>query len=145
MRWSPRKTCKSGSGRDDTYVDFDRSLATAVNKVRQALADSAIRPRFVETVPKRGYRFIYPVGTLSAPADGGDPKPDGGLTGERTRGVLWAVLGLACAILVWLWLKPPDTRPATFAGQPPKAMPLTSYPGIEHFTELLPRWQPSRL
>ncbi len=42
----------------DTFVDFDRSLATAVNKVRQALGDSATRPRFIETVPKRGYRFI---------------------------------------------------------------------------------------
>jgi len=43
---------------DDTYVDFDRSLATAVNKVRQALSDSAARPRFVETIPKKGYRFV---------------------------------------------------------------------------------------
>ena len=44
--------------KDDTFVDFDRSLATAINKVRQALGDSAVRPRFVETVAKRGYRFI---------------------------------------------------------------------------------------
>ena len=44
--------------KDDTFVDFDRSLATAINKVRQALGDSATRPRFIETVPKRGYRFV---------------------------------------------------------------------------------------
>ena len=44
--------------KDDTFVDFDRSLATAINKVRQALGDSATRPRFIETVSKRGYRFI---------------------------------------------------------------------------------------
>ena len=47
--------------KDDTFVDFDRSLATAVNKVRQALGDSATNSRFVETVPRRGYRFIYPL------------------------------------------------------------------------------------
>lgn len=44
--------------KDDTFVDFDRSLATAINKVRQALDDSAMRPRYIETVAKRGYRFI---------------------------------------------------------------------------------------
>jgi Tol biopolymer transport system component/DNA-binding winged helix-turn-helix (wHTH) protein len=42
----------------DTFVDFDRSLATAVNKIREALADSAEKPKFIETLPKRGYRFI---------------------------------------------------------------------------------------
>jgi TolB-like protein/DNA-binding winged helix-turn-helix (wHTH) protein len=42
----------------DTFVDFDHSLGTAINKVREALGDSADRPRFVETLPRRGYRFI---------------------------------------------------------------------------------------
>lgn len=45
----------------DTFVDFDHSLNTAVNKVREALGDSATSPRFVETLAKRGYRFIAPV------------------------------------------------------------------------------------
>ena len=42
----------------DTFVDFDHSLGTAVNKIREALKDSADHPRFVETMPRRGYRFI---------------------------------------------------------------------------------------
>ena len=42
----------------DTFVDFDRGLNAAVNRVREALADSAENPRFVETLPRRGYRFI---------------------------------------------------------------------------------------
>src|SRR3984957_12072302 len=42
----------------DTFVDFDHSLGTAVNKIREALSDSADHPRFVETMPRRGYRFI---------------------------------------------------------------------------------------
>jgi DNA-binding winged helix-turn-helix (wHTH) protein len=45
----------------DTFVDFDHSLNTAVNKIREALGDSASSPRFVETLARRGYRFIAPV------------------------------------------------------------------------------------
>src|ERR1700730_16712927 len=44
----------------DTFVDFDNSLNAAVNRLREALGDSAENPRFVETVPRRGYRFIAP-------------------------------------------------------------------------------------
>jgi DNA-binding winged helix-turn-helix (wHTH) protein len=54
---------------DDTFVKFDRSLNTAVNKLREALGDSADSPRYVETIPRRGYRFIAPVETIEpAPA-----------------------------------------------------------------------------
>ena len=45
----------------DTFVDFDHSLNTAIKKLRQALSDDRNKPRFIETLPKRGYRFI---GTL---------------------------------------------------------------------------------
>src|ERR1700758_1674664 len=45
----------------DTFVDFDHSLNTAINKVREALGDSASSPRYVETIARRGYRFIAPV------------------------------------------------------------------------------------
>ena len=45
----------------DTYVDFDRSLNAAVNKLRGALGDSPRNTRFIETLPKRGYRFIATV------------------------------------------------------------------------------------
>ena len=46
----------------DTTVDFDHSLGTAINKIREALGDSAENPRFIETLARRGYRFITPVG-----------------------------------------------------------------------------------
>ena len=45
----------------DTFVDFDHSLNTAINKLRDALGDGANNPRFIETLPRRGYRFIAPV------------------------------------------------------------------------------------
>ena len=56
----------------DTFVDFDHSLNTAINKLRDALGDTANNPRFIETLARRGYRFIAPVqsdaGELEAPA-----------------------------------------------------------------------------
>ena len=45
----------------NTNVDFERAVAGAINKVREALGDSAENPRFIQTLPKRGYRFIAPV------------------------------------------------------------------------------------
>jgi TolB-like protein/DNA-binding winged helix-turn-helix (wHTH) protein/Tfp pilus assembly protein PilF len=46
---------------DDTFVDFDHNLNRAINKIREALSDSAENPRFVQTLPRRGYRFVAPV------------------------------------------------------------------------------------
>ena len=59
---------------ENTYVEFDKSLRVAVNKVREALRDSADRPSYVETVPRRGYRFIAPV-AQERPANS-KPQPD---------------------------------------------------------------------
>ena len=71
----------------DTFVDFDGSLNAATNKLREALGDSADNPRFVETLPRRGYRFIAPVEktvpAASAAAVGSGASP--GLT-PSTKG-----------------------------------------------------------
>ena len=56
----------------DTFVDFDHSLNTAVNKLREALGDSASSPRYVETLARRGYRFLAPV----QPAEVKSPAQD---------------------------------------------------------------------
>ena len=52
----------------DTFVDFDHGLNTAINQLRNALGDSAVNPRFIQTVPRRGYRFIAPVEAAGAPS-----------------------------------------------------------------------------
>src|ERR1700675_1782734 len=58
----------------DTFVDFDVGLNTAVRKIRQALADDADHPQFIETVAKRGYRFLTPVDEITvAPEAGEEP------------------------------------------------------------------------
>ena len=53
----------------DTFVDFDHGLNAAVNKLREALGDTADNPRFIETLPRRGYRFIAPIEPLEKPAN----------------------------------------------------------------------------
>ena len=62
---------------EDTFVDFDNSLNTAVNKLREALGDCAYNPRFIETLPRRGYRFL-------APVSGGDRQEPGKSPGGRS-------------------------------------------------------------
>src|SRR3954453_498299 len=47
-----------------THVEFDQSLNSAVKRLRTALCDTAISPKYIETQPKRGYRFVHPVETL---------------------------------------------------------------------------------
>jgi DNA-binding winged helix-turn-helix (wHTH) protein/Tfp pilus assembly protein PilF len=64
----------------DTFVDFERGLNRTVHRLREVLRDSAESPRFVETLPRRGYRFIAPVGTgtpgagIARPAVAGPPE-----------------------------------------------------------------------
>jgi DNA-binding winged helix-turn-helix (wHTH) protein len=65
----------------DTFVDYDHSLNTAVNKLREALSDSADNPRFIQTIPRRGYRFIASVGVVDGAS--GSEKPEE----NRTRSV----------------------------------------------------------
>jgi TolB-like protein/DNA-binding winged helix-turn-helix (wHTH) protein/Tfp pilus assembly protein PilF len=62
----------------DTFVDFDHGLNTAVNKLRETLGDSAENPRFVETLPKRGYRFVAPVEWVKAPRAAEPPPAEHG-------------------------------------------------------------------
>src|SRR5258708_2277331 len=52
---------------DDTFVDFDHSLNTAIMRLREALSDSSDNPRFIETLPRHGYRFIAPVEEVASP------------------------------------------------------------------------------
>ena len=75
----------------DTHVDFERGLAYCVSQIRTALGDSGDNPRFVQTVPKRGFKFIAPV----AGATGAT-----GVTGARPRPESWKIgLGLAGFVL----------------------------------------------
>jgi len=80
----------------DTFVDFDHSLGTAMNKIREALGDSAEHPQFVETLPRRGFRFIGELkgsdasppsesGAAALDADGGEAVDAGANKIEAER------------------------------------------------------------
>ena len=72
----------------DTFVDFDHSLNTAVNKLRETLGDSASSPRYVETLARRGYRFLAPVERErgnSLAAESAKPAPNGTVAAPVTR------------------------------------------------------------
>jgi DNA-binding winged helix-turn-helix (wHTH) protein len=77
----------------ETFVGFDDALNTAVRKLREALNDSADNPRFLETVPRRGYRFVAPV---AWPAEPQGVAP----TESRVRRHPYLWLGLAAALIV---------------------------------------------
>jgi DNA-binding winged helix-turn-helix (wHTH) protein len=73
----------------DTFVDFDHSLNTAVNKLRETLGDSASSPRYIETMARRGYRFIAPVQSSVATAHAGTRRVGAGAFArppERSEG-----------------------------------------------------------
>ncbi|HEX3544197.1 MAG TPA: winged helix-turn-helix domain-containing protein [Candidatus Acidoferrum sp.] len=69
----------------DTFVDFDHGLNTAINQVRGALGDSAANPKFIQTLPRRGYRFIGPVQIVAreGAAAGGAKKNGEALDGSK--------------------------------------------------------------
>jgi TolB-like protein/Tfp pilus assembly protein PilF len=81
---------------DDTFVDFDQGLNRAINKIREALADDPETPRYVETLPRRGYRFIAPI--EPRPSHAGEvpaPAPAPPRSARRLPAVVWVVIGLA--------------------------------------------------
>jgi DNA-binding winged helix-turn-helix (wHTH) protein/TolB-like protein len=89
---------------DGTHVDFERALAYCIGQVRQALGDSGDNPRFVQTVPRRGFRFIAPV--TAAKADAQSPPPPGlssTSSGIRRRVVpfMAAMAAVALAAIAW--------------------------------------------
>jgi TolB-like protein/DNA-binding winged helix-turn-helix (wHTH) protein/tetratricopeptide (TPR) repeat protein len=103
----------------DTFVDFDVGLNSAVKKLRDALGDSAEIPRYVETLPRRGYRFIGSLSDAStskaepavaesvvegqsSAAKEGVATGVSAVSGARSRWVLWAMAGVAVALLVLL-------------------------------------------
>jgi TolB-like protein/DNA-binding winged helix-turn-helix (wHTH) protein/Tfp pilus assembly protein PilF len=95
-----------------TFVDFENSLNSAVNRLRDALGDSADKPKFIETIPRRGYRFIAPVGVAPLAEPAGivlqdvnrppvlplDSVPVSSQASERPRFLYWTVA--VCVVLL---------------------------------------------
>jgi DNA-binding winged helix-turn-helix (wHTH) protein len=86
----------------DTFVDFDHSLNAAVRRLRDALGDTAQNPRFVETVSRRGYRFLAPLnGTASAVVPEITALPVQAPKGWiASAAAVWLLLGLGVGLLM---------------------------------------------
>jgi eukaryotic-like serine/threonine-protein kinase len=93
----------------DTFGEFDQGLNTAINKLREALGDSAASPRFIETLPKRGYRFVHPIEPDAEPAVANVSAPPESEP-KRSRTYIAIPLALVACILavVWAWRPLPD-------------------------------------
>ncbi len=138
----------------DTFVDFEQSLNRAVNKAREVLGDEAGTPRFIETLPRRGYRFIAPVEgapespesktacessqeTAGVSAEESDSRMSRagvspGRPRRRWRIPVLVVCGLVAAA-AWLLFQQGRRDLA-----PPRVVQLTSYPGSERFPSFSP-------
>jgi Tol biopolymer transport system component/DNA-binding winged helix-turn-helix (wHTH) protein len=86
----------------NTFVDFDHSLNAAIRRLRDALGDSAENPRFVETVARRGYRFLAPVTTFPINGNGRGPQlvPAESKSGPKTPPKAWRYFGAVAAIVI---------------------------------------------
>lgn len=119
----------------DTFVDFDHSLNAAIKRLRDALGDSAENPTFVETIARRGYRFLAPVGTTLAngngssispsaaepPAQRPTPRPD-------MRFHLWWIAAGAAVVLVLFGIKLGLSLAQSHSAAPLRISQLTANP-----------------
>src|SRR4051812_37310930 len=98
----------------DTFVDFDHGLNSAMNKLRDALGDAAERSRYIETVPRRGYRFVAPVEVLGEPAVLANTvsSPSGAVVPVQTEAL-------------WPGASGPEGRSASPSPQPDLPVPVT--------------------
>ena len=85
----------------DTFVDFDHGLNTATKKLRQALGDSAENPRFIETLARRGYRFIAPVTAADSLADARFCRSS--RRSSRVACCSRVAVSLPCSVLLPFW------------------------------------------
>jgi DNA-binding winged helix-turn-helix (wHTH) protein len=111
----------------NTFTDFDRGLNKAINRLRDALGDSAETPRFIETLPKRGYRFIGSVEGSAPPAVAESPP----MTGRKRSLIPWIVasaVALVAVILAGWWLSA-DRQPPRAAAEPLIRSSLLPPPG----------------
>jgi len=139
---------------DDTFVDFDHSLNTAVMRLRESLGDSSDNPRFIETLPRHGYRFIAPAEEIASGADEASvaipppftagslpvasPSARLQLAGRVARVLSWrralpvaAVLTTAAALLLnFVVHRTQDTSHASAASNPVKSVVVLPFENL---------------
>jgi Tol biopolymer transport system component/DNA-binding winged helix-turn-helix (wHTH) protein len=108
---------------DGTFVDYEHSVNTAIRKLREALGDDPDSPRFVQTIPRRGYRFVAPLNNL--PVD----HTAAPVSTERRKWMIVAALPIMMAVAAAFFYYFADAGRSP--EQPVNVVPLTSLPGQE--------------
>jgi Tol biopolymer transport system component/DNA-binding winged helix-turn-helix (wHTH) protein len=114
----------------DTFVDFDHALNTAITKIRIALGDDADKPRFVETLPRRGYRFIGRVDKPSLPV----PAARVSQWRFKEHTSAWTLVGIGTALFALLsgiGISRSSRNRGEVPLPPIDVLPLASLPGLE--------------
>ncbi len=127
---------------DGTFVDFDHSISSAINKLRSALNDSARTPRYIETMGRHGYRFIYPLTPAALPPRRLISFPSAGpVPASRAKSVgvlgIFSALVLIAAVALSFWLIP-RPQPGARAIRSIAVLPLKNLsndPQQEYFSE----------
>lgn len=110
---------------DHSFVDFDHSINVAVSKLRESLGDSAEEPRFIETLPRRGYRFIAPVEVPPDSVNVSDAMESPRIPRSWLAAVtLLSVVALALAIAVFMLLRGQAKDPAVGSVRSLAILPL---------------------
>jgi DNA-binding winged helix-turn-helix (wHTH) protein len=107
---------------DGTFVDFDHGVNSAVNRIREALGDTASNPRFVETLARRGYRFVAPVERVAPEQTSSPPTPEPAASQPSESSAA-----------------PPEADTSLLSGilASPEDLPRTSYPVVQTLFILL--------
>ncbi|MXV99912.1 MAG: hypothetical protein F4X59_13170 [Holophagales bacterium] len=126
---------------DEIHVEFDQSMNSCVKRIRVALGDSAEAPRYIETLPRIGYRFLQPVmevrdgdpplPTARAAPVVPKPSPRSRRVAAATLAAVGAVTGIVVTVLVWNAL---NSRPGT-ANEPPRhVLAVLPFAALENWT-----------
>jgi DNA-binding winged helix-turn-helix (wHTH) protein/Tol biopolymer transport system component len=99
-----RDELRTALWRDDTFVDFDAGLNTVMRRLRDALGDSADNPTLIETIPRRGYRFIAPVDKITSPDKSETPRTISFGPWFQRKQRAWAAIGTLLALIAVLAL-----------------------------------------
>jgi Tol biopolymer transport system component/DNA-binding winged helix-turn-helix (wHTH) protein len=123
---------------EDTFVDFDQALNTSIAKIRAALGDNSEHPRFIETLPRRGYRFIGAIDDASdkqSPSASIAPPP----ANRAAPGRVFATVGISLLLLIAAFEIWRFSRTSTEAALPAlEVVPLVSLPGMESTASFSP-------
>ncbi|HEX6880910.1 MAG TPA: winged helix-turn-helix domain-containing protein, partial [Terriglobales bacterium] len=124
----------------DTFVEFDHSVNTAIKKLRQALKDDAESPRFIETIPRKGYRFIAPVSAGNnvssvavMPIEVEPIPPERKAFNWRLAGIAGGALLIGVLVLAGFWV-----MQRSRSGSAIQIEPFTTYPGFQDHPSLSP-------